>query len=429
MTQASDTEDLKKVSRLFTEGKYAEAGELSAVITARSPDNSRAFYLYGLCCYQTGDKVKAAEQFRRAVALNPQDFDSLFNLGVTSGELRRYTEAIDIYRSLLEKAPQYTKALPNLAQALIRTGRYEEGIAAFRQAPKDVRTAALMLEYQCMFLPMRERAAVCNETLAFAGLPDHERYTALLYRANAEWVLQDDAALEASLAAASAIKPQPDNKNFISMSIYKNFLTHLLEYRKANPALYSGSGEPLFLVGDSHSLSYAGTAVRLEGTDYKIESQLIVGIKAWHIATQEPNERREALAHYIARLPEGSRLLCAFGEIDCRNDSGILPYWKKTGGSLESTVGNLVKGYVVGITAMASKRKLQPMFLSVPAPHPMSGDRREVIALFNSALLKEAGHRFIDLYKRTLGSGGYADAKYYIDSYHLKPDMLGQASH
>ncbi len=87
-----------------------------------------------------------------------------------------------------------------------------------------------------------------------------------------------------------------------------------------------------------------------------------------------------------------------------------------------------VARYVSALAKRASGRAL--FFLAVPAPLRSSGERAEVIALFNAALEKCAaagGHRYVDLYGATLSGGGYADEKFYIDKFHLKPEVLQAA--
>lgn len=426
----TDADDINQATTLFTAGRYAEAEELCASLAVRMPNNSRLFYLYGVSCFQNGHLEKAAVQFRQASLLNPKDFDSLFNYAVACWDLRRYQESIESYETLLTKAPHYIKALPNLAQAYMKMGRYEEGVATFHKAlacnPQDFKTAALLMEFQCLYLPTADRIEHCQTALSRAGLSDSHRHTALIYRAAAEWVMQNVEAVEHSLAAAAAVKAVQGDQGYINMVIYRNFLARLVAYRKENPALYSGDGEALYLTGDSHSLSYAGLSVRMNDRDCKIHSHLIMGTQAAHIGSAGPDTKREALSRYMQSLPEHSNLLCAFGEIDCRVNYGILPYWQKHGGDLETITAGVIERYVAFITKMAMRKSISLFFLSVPAPHPMSGDRRDVVALFNKYLAKyvsESGHHYVDLYMPTR----LPTMEMYIDSYHLKPEILESA--
>lgn len=398
--------------------------------------NSKVFYLYGLCCYKNDDLLGSCAQFRRAVELNSADYDSLFNLAVACWELKQYEEALNSYRTLLAKAPHYIKALPNLAQALMKTGYYDEGYETFRKTiaadPRDIRSASLFLEFQCLYLTMKDRARCCNDFLSLPGISPTQKHTALIYRATTQWVSSDLAGLEDSLKEAYVIPMQAHDEGYRNMVVYRTFLQRLLDYRKARLHIYGPDAPPLYLAGDSHSLSYANAAVSWKGQTHKIQTHLIMGTQARHLSPSEPDAKKFALERYIKTLPTDATLLCAFGEIDCRTNHGILPYWQKQGGNLEDIVESMVAGYCRSVTTMAGESNINLAFLSVPAPHISSGDRRHVITLFNNALRKHvtsSRHTFIDTYTPSQGSDGYAHGQLHIDNFHLKPEALQAILH
>ncbi len=55
-------------------------------------------------------------------------------LAVQAGQLERWTEAIDLWRNLLNLSPDHGEAFANLAGAYWQTGDYEEGLACARRA-------------------------------------------------------------------------------------------------------------------------------------------------------------------------------------------------------------------------------------------------------------------------------------------------------
>ena len=431
MKSISVEENLSRVTQLITDKQYAAAADLCTALIAQSPQNATAHYLAGLACYLSNRPERAVDYFRQAVFLNSADKNALYNLGVVCGELHRNDEAISAYRALIEQAPRHTKAYQNMALLLVKTGKYTESVATLKQVldadPADILTAGLLLEIECQWLPMPARILSCNDILRRAELTDEIRYTGLIYRAMAEWIIEDDQALAGTLAMALRHKPSTLTTGVRNIGIFETFLTRLLEYRHVDPALYVTNKKTLCMVGDSHSLSYAGANIRFEGDDYKINSHIIVGTKSWHIGTAPPNSRAQALAAYMARLPVGSTFFCVFGEIDCRLDNGILPAWQKYGGALEALVDTQVSAYVRAVTASAALRSLRPVFVSVPAPHRASGDRRHVVTLYNAALARHArqsGHRYFDLYTPTLGADGFSDESLYLDKFHLKPHVI-----
>ena len=427
MSAAPDT---SLISKLFLEGKYKEAEQLCDQ-QSHLNTNSRFFYLYGLCCYKNGNISGALIHFEKATALNPEDHDSLFNLAVARGELNMHVPAINAYQALLVRAPHYTKALPNLGQALMKVGRYAEGTEVFDKAlkadPEDMNTASLRMEYECLYLPMHDRIAVCNKTLSMPKISHTQKHTALIYRATAEWVTQDIPSLERSLREAHNIPLQPQDQGYKNMVVYRTFLERLLAYRKLHPDLYEGDGTPLYLVGDSHSLSYAGLNILWHGKKYKIHSHLIMGAQARHLSSGTLDAKRFALSRYVNSLPGDAHLFCAFGEIDCRTDHGILPHWQNHGGTLEQLIKAVTEGLCRSIREMTDARQIKLSFLAIPAPLRASGDRQYVIKGFNEnmfRLLAGTRHSYTDLYSLTCDIDGFSQGALHIDNFHLQPEAL-----
>jgi Flp pilus assembly protein TadD len=69
-----------------------------------------------------GDYTHAAEALARAVTVNPQDLDARFDLGVCAMKLRRYLEAAEQFRAVVQADPDYPRALEAEAQALEAAG-------------------------------------------------------------------------------------------------------------------------------------------------------------------------------------------------------------------------------------------------------------------------------------------------------------------
>lgn len=69
----------------------------------------------------------AASDYRSYLELDPDDIDALYDYAsIVHRELQRPSEAEDLYRRLLARAPQYTAATVGLAACLEERGRYEE---------------------------------------------------------------------------------------------------------------------------------------------------------------------------------------------------------------------------------------------------------------------------------------------------------------
>jgi tetratricopeptide (TPR) repeat protein len=88
----------------------------------------------GTAAYMSGDYAAALAAFRQAVERNPQDAESLSNLGQVLVRMNRVEEAIPYFQRALGILPDRWTYQFNLARALGLLGRTDESIAAYRRA-------------------------------------------------------------------------------------------------------------------------------------------------------------------------------------------------------------------------------------------------------------------------------------------------------
>jgi len=95
--------------------------------------------------YASGDFAASLAQFQAAIARNPQDADSLSNLGQVLIKLNRPADAIPYLQRAVAIAPDRWAYQFNLARALGLMGRMDESIQTYRRAqdlfPADYVTA------------------------------------------------------------------------------------------------------------------------------------------------------------------------------------------------------------------------------------------------------------------------------------------------
>ena len=84
--------------------------------------------------YASGDYATSLAQFQAAIARNPQDADSLSNLGQVLVRMNRPADAIPYIQRAIAIAPDRWAYQFNLARALGLVGRTDESIQAYRQA-------------------------------------------------------------------------------------------------------------------------------------------------------------------------------------------------------------------------------------------------------------------------------------------------------
>ena len=81
-----------------------------------------------------GRPQKAAQSYRQALSLNPDDVDSMQLLATLLGEAGEWEPASALYAQLLEREPQKTEWCYRLGQALKGQGRMSEALVFYRQA-------------------------------------------------------------------------------------------------------------------------------------------------------------------------------------------------------------------------------------------------------------------------------------------------------
>ena len=98
----------------------------------------------GATAYATGDYQSALEQYKAAVAKNPEDAESHSNLGQILVRLGKPAEAIPHFEKAIALIPDRWAYRFNLARALSVMGKWDEAIASYRQAqqlfPNDYAT-------------------------------------------------------------------------------------------------------------------------------------------------------------------------------------------------------------------------------------------------------------------------------------------------
>lgn len=65
------------------------------------------YQLLGIAYQWKGDKAKAVEVFQKSIPLAPHDWEVYFHLGETLGQMGRVSEALDMYRKVLERRPEF----------------------------------------------------------------------------------------------------------------------------------------------------------------------------------------------------------------------------------------------------------------------------------------------------------------------------------
>lgn len=121
--------------------KSAQQPSAPASTSTSAAKSAHDYFLQGLKLYQEKKYADAIEVLKKAVALDPSMGYATFNLALCYNDLKKYTEAIPLYKQLLaakwEDVPgglTRIAVMQLLAISYIQTGRYADAEAIYRQA-------------------------------------------------------------------------------------------------------------------------------------------------------------------------------------------------------------------------------------------------------------------------------------------------------
>jgi len=95
-------------------------------VTQKSPNNGRGWMNYGLTKMEKGNYIEAYQIFKKAQALLPAYNLIYVNLGIVSGELKKFGEADNYFRAGIALAPNSAGPYAYFAQYLAKNGRINE---------------------------------------------------------------------------------------------------------------------------------------------------------------------------------------------------------------------------------------------------------------------------------------------------------------
>ncbi|MBN1336278.1 MAG: tetratricopeptide repeat protein [Deltaproteobacteria bacterium] len=120
-------------------------GEASAALepwAERDPENLAFWQVLGLVRFGQKRVEEAESAFRRALALDPRDFDANNNLGFLLLSVGRSEEALPALRAAVAARPTEARARNNLGFALAALGREDEALDVFRATGPEAHALA-----------------------------------------------------------------------------------------------------------------------------------------------------------------------------------------------------------------------------------------------------------------------------------------------
>lgn len=121
--------------------KFQDAASQWEYIVSRAPQDAAVLYHAGVALEQAGNTPLAAERYTQAVAVKPDFFEALLQLGRIHFRTGPAVDCIATLRKAIALQPHHADALTLLANVFIQQGQFEEGLAlttrAIQSAPSD----------------------------------------------------------------------------------------------------------------------------------------------------------------------------------------------------------------------------------------------------------------------------------------------------
>lgn len=123
---------------------WHDEARLFASILRQDPTNPTAHADLGAMYWNSGRKKEARAEWTKALAVDPQNFFALDNLGISAASEKRYGDAILYFRRAIAARPGFPKPHAHLAEALLAMGDARGAETEFQKSlelsPFDVDT-------------------------------------------------------------------------------------------------------------------------------------------------------------------------------------------------------------------------------------------------------------------------------------------------
>jgi tetratricopeptide (TPR) repeat protein len=364
-----------------------------------NPDFAEAHHTLGIALSRQRKLDEAAASFQKAIFLNPELKESHKNLGIVLSIQGKFDDAAVYCQHAISLDPNSAEAHYVLGSILGRQGKLDDALKSYK------------------------KVISINP-----GNADAHVSMAIIY-----WLKEDLSDLAKSIESSNNVGDLATHSADFVVP-YRKFLSNLLVYKKRRQDLYSNSKQlpVLYVVGDSHSLSASNIVVKLNGVEHRMQSKIIVGCKAWHLANNSDNQYKCQLELISKTIPDGATVIVIFGEIDCRINTGIIKHHRKTNNDLSETIKKLAQDYVSFVTGIFSNRSVKIIFSGIPAipdfNNRLSTEDKVIwsksIDLINSSIKTEAAKKNcknLDLYSLTRKSDNRDFEDCFIDEYHINP--------
>lgn len=465
-------EKINRAAIHHANGEFDQSSNICKQILSKKPKLFDARQLLALCYHSQGQLDLAIQEFKHALQLNDKHAASYNNLGNVYAETEQYQLAQDNYRKSLSISPQQADALNNLANclqksndhqiaeeyykkailveggkadfhdnlgvSLMKQGKFDEALSAHMKALElDIShsSAYIHLFDLLMFMHRYQDALeIADTALNSQQLHDAELCELLIGKAKIFWLFGEVDLAKSAISLSHSIQINYHKyPNITNLRVYHRYIEQLIDFKNSQPDVYQPDNEKeVYFVSESHGFSPCGLNINLDNQLYKVRSLLITGCKIFHLVSNKANEYQASLVTLLNGLPEKSKVVFGFGEIDCRSNEGIFNHFLKSGEDCHQNIDQLLSKYVDLLTEQANQLGHEIMFYGVPAPSTSIVDALpedqqkpflDMIAYFNkqfSYFCEAKQLRFFDIYQVTNVSKELNKMNH-MDDFHINP--------
>ena len=426
---------------LKDQGKLDEAVEAYNKALSIKPDYAAAYCNMGNALKDQGKLDEAIKAYNKALSIKHDYADAYNNMGNTLKEQGKLNEAIEVLNKVLSIEPNYADAHYNIGASLQDQGKLEEAIEAYNKAlyikPDNaeaiVNASSLRNQISDTSLITEEfEKRLENHNHALLARPKFQ-----IHQAVKAFLISDRKLVRKHLNSYYSCPPSSITKlkakDRVFCSAYGSFLQKLIETPFENEATIS-DGQTVFHLGESHCLSYAHKKIKIQGLDHTVTPRITFGAKAYHFSTEKENAFKAITKANFHSLPDSSKVFISFGEIDCRQNEGIISAAAKHKTPIANLVSDTIRGYVGWFAEQNQSKNHSLFFLNVPAPNynkkyttEINEEVSSTIQLFNSLLHETAsdyGFNLIDIYKFTVGRDRFSNGLFHIDNRHISSNAI-----
>ena len=468
--------DQPTIQELSSTGNHQECLQACQQLLQSEPENPLPWKYAGKSLLALGQFEKAQQYLIKAHQHDPKDPETIKDIGNIFNALQNDAEAIRLYKAALSIEQNYAPAINNLGLIAKRQGKLVAAEQLVKRAcdldqsfaPYHMNLGgiyknlgkldqALASTLKSLELKPNNPDALMNLGMTYETLNDLD--SALeSYTESANLIAQRNESSLTSLISASTILLQmnraEDAKKALSKALaiavnettapkqgsIKNkknnnaYLSYLSKLIPEIPTTQNTEKPQILHLGESHCLAFTNQTIEFEGEKCVIKPSLVKGAKAFHLSEEsKTNLQKIGFKKRLQQnLDDYKYIFLSFGEIDCREDEGILSYCSKSGKAIQDVSKTTATKYFEWTTTLLAKYKDKLVYFGTPAPlrigpnHEESSESNKqrllAITIFNSTLAshcQESGAIFANVYELTASKDGYNNNEWMIDARHL----------